>query len=125
MPKRMLRLFHNKLLLSLIAVFSTAVLIYLSLNTSSGGSPLFPHQDKWLHIISYGYITGLYFWTFDRGYRLKKALLKAAGAAFSLGVLLECLQPLPFFNRTFDPMDLLMNSLGIFLAGFVCEKIKK
>ena len=125
MPKRMLRLFHNKLLLSLIAVFSTAALIYLSLNTSSGGSPFFPHQDKWLHIISYGYITVLYFWTFERGYRLKKALSKAVGVAFSLGLLLECLQPLPFFNRTFDPMDLIMNSLGIFLAWVACEKIMK
>ena len=108
----------------LIAYSATVAAFYFSLKPPS------PKQPPWylchlrgdllLHLIFY---FGLTFSYFTALYTHKKSLLKALIYAWLLGVFLEVLQSFSFFQREFDLLDLLANSLGVLGAGVSLKKL--
>ena len=49
-------------------------------------------------------------------FKTRFSLIKAAVSVTMLGVILEFIQPLSFFNRDFDVYDLIANFIGVIFA---------
>ncbi len=108
----------------LFACLATLATFYLSLKPPSADQVPWHFYmirgDLILHFCFYLGLTLSYFAAF---YTFKKPLLKSGISAWLIGTLLELLQAIPFFQREFDPFDLLANSLGVFLAAFIIKKL--
>lgn len=125
MPRPIKNLSQARPLFLLMAVTTTLVVIYFSLTPPSVSVQPLPwwQHDKVLHTLSYFVLECTYFLSL---LKLKRPYTTTAMAAFLLGLLLEVLQSLPFFQRTFDWFDLLANGFGIGLAllglKYFCNK---
>ncbi len=109
------RLYRANTLFIFLAALATLVLIYFSLkppSTDPNPWPWWPN-DKVLHFTSYFVLCVLYILSFMK----KKEVFKwAVFGAFALGLALELLQSVPYFQRTFDLYDLAANGFGILTA---------
>jgi VanZ family protein len=107
------------------AVLATFVVVYLSLSSPAGKEPwtlFLVRGDLVLHFICYLGMTLLYFAAyFTYQYPLKKAFI----SSLLLGLLMEFLQLIPVFERFFDLLDLLANSLGAGLGVLLSYRLKK
>tara|TARA_B100000941_G_C28045845_1_gene321977 strand:- start:69 stop:437 length:369 start_codon:yes stop_codon:yes gene_type:complete len=102
-----------------IARLITIILILIAIV----GSLLPPHQmeqltfnlsDKLIHCLHY---TGLtFFWIKSAEEPSNRKLIKTALLVFFFGLVLEILQEILPIQRNMDLLDLLANSVGIFLA---------
>ena len=102
-----------------IARVITIILILIAIV----GSLLPPHQmeqltfnlsDKLIHCLHY---TGLtFFWIKSAEEPSNRKLIKTALLVFFFGLVLEILQEILPIQRNMDLLDLLANSVGIFLA---------
>jgi len=99
--------------------------VYLSLSSPAGKEPwtlFFVRGDLVLHFICYLGMTLLYFAAyFTYQYPLKKAFI----SSLLLGLLMEFLQLIPVFERFFDLLDLLANSLGAGVGVLLSYRLKK
>ena len=107
----------------IIAILATLEVIYLSLKPPDPvvayWTFFYFRQDIVLHFVCYFSLTAIYFAAFYTHFHvLKKSYL----ASLFVGFILECLQLVPYFERTFDSDDLVANlmgsSLGILIIRF-------
>lgn len=84
----------------------------------------FPFQDKGIHFTAYFILCFLLFLML-KTYNKKQALLYSFCLALIFGTILELLQPTVTSFRTFDPYDLIANTLGVFVAYMIIKKNKK
>jgi len=107
-----------------IAYGATLFVIYSSLKPPDPKSELwtffyFP-GDKILHIICYLFLTVVYYFSL---YRSSRPIFFSTLYSFLLGFILEFLQLLDIFQRQFDFLDILSNTLGITIAFLIIKKM--
>ena len=117
MQKLILNWLQAKSVFKTLAWCATLIVVYLTLKTSCDNNKewyfLFFRGDSVLHFVCYFSIAVIYcsaFFTYK--FYLKKALIYA----FFLGLILELLQLISFFQRHFDIQDLFANLLGVSLG---------
>jgi len=106
-----------------IAIAATLFVIYMSLKPPDSSSELWSFfylpGDKFLHVICYFFLTIIYYLSL---YKSKKQIFFSILISFLLGFILELLQILKIFQRQFDFLDILSNSIGIILAFLIIQK---
>ena len=106
------------------ALFATLIVVFLSLKPPSPNPQswtlLYLRGDLFLHFICYFGMTFLHFFAF---YTQNNSLSKSALISLTLGSVMEILQLITFFQRFFDPFDLLANSLGVLGSWFIIKGI--
>ncbi len=124
MLKHIHRWLQAKNFFKTFALFATLIVVFLSLKPPSPNSQswtfLYFRGDLFLHFICYFGMTFLYFFAF---YTQNNSLSKSALISLTLGFVLELLQLITFFQRFFDPFDLLANSLGVLGAWLIIKGI--
>ncbi len=117
MQKLILNWLQAKSVFKTLAWCATLIVVYLTLktprNTNKEWYFLFFRGDLVLHFVCYFSIAVIYclaFFTYK--FYLKKAFIYA----FFLGLILELLQLISFFQRHFDIQDLFANLLGVSLG---------
>jgi len=85
----------------------------------------FPHIDKLLHFLLYGFLVWLIRWAATahcRKHALKFGFLTAACGAIAYGALMEIAQSLlAGYNRSFEWLDIASNSLGALCFWFLWD----
>ena len=105
-----------------LALFTTFIIVYLSLKPSGKESSwtfLFFRQDIVLHFGCYFLLTVIYFTAL---FKYKSAIKTSFLLSFFIGCLMELLQLIPFFERTFDFDDIVANFIGS-LCGIILIQI--
>lgn len=74
----------------------------------------FKNEDKVIHFTLFFIFTYLFYAS-----RITKRKTHLYLIPISLGILIECLQFISGWGRTFEPLDILANSLGVFAAYFL------
>ena len=124
MLKHIHRWLQAKKFFKTFALFATLIVVFLSLKPPSPNPQswtfLYLRGDLFLHLICYFGMTFLYFFAF---YTQNNSLSKSALISLTLGFVLELLQLITFFQRFFDPFDLLANSLGVLGAWLIIKGI--
>ena len=102
-----------------LALFATFIVVYLSLKPPGQESNywtfLFFRQDIVLHFGCYFSLTIIYFTAL---FKYKSVIKTSFLLSFFIGCLIELLQLIPFFERTFDIADIAANFIGS-LCGIV------
>ena len=102
-----------------LALFTTFIVIYLSLKQPgqefNPWTFLFFRQDIVLHFSCYFSLTVIYFTAL---FKYKSAIKTSFLLSFFIGCLIELLQLIPFFERTFDVADIAANFIGS-LCGII------
>ena len=102
-----------------LALFTTFIVIYLSLKQPgqefNPWTFLFFRQDIVLHFSCYFSLTVIYFTAL---FKYKSAIKTSFLLSFFIGCLMELLQLIPFFERTFDVADIAANFIGS-LCGII------
>ena len=102
-----------------LALFTTFIVIYLSLKQPgqefNPWTFLFFRQDIVLHFSCYFSLTVIYFTAL---FKYKSAIKTSFSLSFFIGCLMELLQLIPFFERTFDVADIATNFTGS-LCGII------
>lgn len=75
--------------------------------------------DKIFHSITYLVLTFLWFYSFFYRFKIErmKALIYASVIAVAFGIIIEVLQEILTETRSADLLDVLANSLGVFMAA--------
>ena len=124
MLKHIHRWLQAKKFFKTFALFATLIVVFLSLKPPSPNPQswtfLYLRGDLLLHFICYFGMTFLYFFA---SYTQNNSLSKSVLISLTLGFVLELLQLITFFQRFFDPFDLLANSLGVFGAWLIIKGI--
>ena len=98
-----------------LALFATLIVVYLSLmppgQESNSWTFLFFKQDIVLHFSCYFLLTVVYFTALIKH---NSAIKTSFSFSFFIGCLMELLQLIPFFERTFDLADIAANFTGSF-----------
>ena len=98
-----------------LALFATFIVVYLSLmppgQESNSWTFLFFKQDIVLHFSCYFLLTVVYFAAL---FKHNSAIKTSFSFSFFIGCLMELLQLIPFFERTFDLTDIAANFAGSF-----------
>ena len=98
-----------------LALFATFIVVYLSLKPPGQESNywtfLFFRQDIVLHFGCYFLLTVVYFTAL---FKHNSAIKTSFSFSFFIGCLMELLQLIPFFERTFDLADIAANFTGSF-----------
>ena len=98
-----------------LALFATFIVVYLSLmppgQESNSWTFLFFKQDIVLHFSCYFLLTVVYFTALIKH---NSAIKTSFSFSFFIGCLMELLQLIPFFERTFDLADIAANFTGSF-----------
>ena len=98
-----------------LALFATFIVVYLSLKPPGQESNywtfLFFRQDIVLHFGCYFSLTIIYFTAL---FKYKSVIKTSFLLSFFIGCLIELLQLIPFFERTFDLADIAANFTGSF-----------
>ena len=106
-----------------LALFTTFIVIYLSLKQPgqefNPWTFLFFRQDIVLHFSCYFSLTVIYFTAL---FKYKSAIKTSFLLFFFIGCLMELLQLIPFFERTFDVADIAANFIGS-LCGIILIQI--
>ncbi len=102
-----------------LALFTTLIVVYLSLKPPDEESNywtfLFFRQDIVLHFGCYFSLTVIYFTAL---FKYKSVIKTSFLLSFFIGCLIELLQLIPFFERTFDIADIAANFIGS-LCGII------
>jgi VanZ family protein len=102
-----------------LALFTTFIVIYLSLKQPgqefNPWTFLFFRQDIVLHFSCYFSLTIIYFTAL---FKYKSAIKTSFLLSFFIGCLMELLQLIQFFKRTFDVADIAANFIGS-LCGII------
>ena len=102
-----------------LALFTTLIVVYLSLKPPGEESNywtfFFFRQDILLHFGCYFSLTVIYFTAL---FKYKSVIKISFLLSFFIGCLIELLQLIPFFERTFDIADIAANFIGS-LCGIV------
>ena len=113
MQNHIIRLFQRDKLFKYIALIITSVVFYLSLKPPNPDNKtwnfFFIRGDLFLHFLCYFILSIVYYIAF---YTKEKTTKKSLLLSVFIGSLLEILQIIPFFRRTFDVQDLIANCLG-------------
>tara|TARA_Y100000385_G_scaffold283936_1_gene341032 strand:- start:231 stop:626 length:396 start_codon:yes stop_codon:yes gene_type:complete len=124
MLKHIYRWLQDKNFFKIFALFATLIVVFLSLKPPSQNPQswtfLYLRGDLFLHFTCYFVMTFLYLFAF---YTQNNSLSKSALISLALGFVLELLQLITFFQRFFDPFDLLANSLGVHGAWLIIKGI--
>ena len=124
MLKHIYRWLQDKKIFKIFALFATLIVVFLSLKPPSQNPQswtfLYLRGDLFLHFTCYFVMTFLYLFAF---YTQNNSLSKSALISLALGFVLELLQLITFFQRFFDPFDLLANSLGVHGAWLIIKGI--
>ena len=124
MLKHIYRWLQDKKFFKIFALFATLIVVFLSLKPPSQNPQswtfLYLRGDLFLHFICYFVMTFLYLFAF---YTQNNSLSKSALISLALGFVLELLQLITFFQRFFDPIDFLANSLGVLSAWLIIKGI--
>ena len=106
-----------------LALFTTFIVIYLSLKQPgqefNPWTFLFFRQDIVLHFSCYFSLTVIYFTAL---FKYKSAIKTSFLLSFFIGCLMELLQLISFFERTFDLADIVANFIGS-LCGIILIQI--
>ena len=98
-----------------LALFATFIVVYLSLmppgQESNSWTFLFFKQDIVLHFSCYFLLTVVYFAAL---FKHNSAIKTSFSFSFFIGCLMELLQLISFFERTFDLADIAANFTGSF-----------
>ena len=98
-----------------LALFATFIVVYLSLmppgQESNSWTFLFFKQDIVLHFSCYFLLTVIYFAAL---FKYNSAIKTSFSFSFFIGCLMELLQLISFFERTFDLADIAANFTGSF-----------
>ena len=98
-----------------LALFATFIVVYVSLKPPGQESNywtfLFFRQDIVLHFGCYFLLTVVYFTAL---FKHNSAIKTSFSFSFFIGCLMELLQLIPFFERTFDLADIAANFTGSF-----------
>jgi hypothetical protein len=82
--------------------------------------------DKWVHAGMFGGLTFLFCWPFYKsGFSRQKRLhyfIKIALSASIWGLAIEFIQKFFITSRDFELLDWAADSVGVFLAFFLCKK---
>lgn len=75
--------------------------------------------DKIFHSITYLVLTFLWFYSFVYRFKIErmKALIYASVISVAFGIIIEVLQEILTETRSADLLDVLANSLGVFMAA--------
>ena len=106
-----------------IAIFWLSIIKAPKLYDS--GNWFWDNVDKPGHLIAYATLTGSMFWAYASTIKHQRWTIIAAlmSLAFVYSLFLEIVQHfLPY--RTFDPLDLLANAVGIILAAIIFSQFK-
>lgn len=108
-----------------IAVFWTAVILYLSFKNPSSESNLnFENADKVVHFTFYfGFVFLWFRYLVYKKCSITKNLIFLFLSAVLLGVLIEILQGLLTTNRQPDVWDAIANSLGALIGAVISKRI--
>ena len=89
--------------------------------------PLFPHADKVVHFLMFGFLAAVIWWDWSRHKLLLKAPLRylwpSAIAAMALGGAVELLQGAMHNGRGADPIDFIADASGALLLPLVVWKL--
>jgi len=110
-----------KVKIHIIAIAVTAVVLYLSLVKMPSYNAGIVHLDKLQHCFAYFILSSLWLLVFSK--KNKKYLIVLCCVLF--GILIEVLQNELTNYRTGDYLDVIANSIGVFLGLFVFNQIKK
>jgi len=114
-----------------LALFTTFIVIYLSLKQPgqefNPWTFLFFRQDIVLHFSCYFSLTVIYFTAL---FKYKSAIKTSFLLSFFIGCLMELLQLIPFFDRTFDVADIAANFIGslcgiILIQRLIADSLKE
>jgi len=113
MRKIISRLLKEDKFFKYFAWVATILVIYLSIKPPSPDSKswnfLFFRGDLILHFVCYFGLSIIYFLSFNK---LQRAAIKSLILSSSLGIILELVQLIPFFQRFFDINDIIANFIG-------------
>jgi len=103
----------------------TALITLLSLIPLSGTPAVkSPVPDKAVHLVFYFFFT--FFWyRYLRNRNLRHALLLTFLCALMYGTIIEALQYMMPFGRSFDTRDILANAAGAFLSALLSILYKR
>lgn len=128
MKKLIKNLLGPKPILFFALVYTLLILIFSLINLSRIPTPTFSQSDKFLHLGAYlGLTLVWYLYYFSRAVWKTvqiKSLLIICLLIIAFGIFIEVLQDKLTSYRTIDSLDVLANSLGVFL-GFVIIIVTK
>lgn len=99
-----------------ITIFLSAVIIFFSFFSITLPSTV-QSTDKYLHIVAYLLLS------FSTSLRKPTNYILIFVYFFFFGIVIELIQP--YFNRYFELLDILANSIGIFLAISFADFLRK
>lgn len=103
----------------LIAIIWTAIIAFLCLTESSNIPKInFQYKDKVVHFVFY--FLYVYFWFLV--YKNIKYLFAIIVTAIVFGVVIEILQYYTTLTRSFDLLDILANTIGAVMCGWIIKK---
>lgn len=113
---------------TIFAFIWTCLVIALSLVDLSDvktESIAIPHKDKIVHFIFYSVLTFLWSMAFNSSYKSKYSQqLIIVVVCILLGMIIEVLQRYAGFNRSFEWLDIITNTIGAIFGYFICMKIR-
>ncbi len=108
-----------------IAILITILIGYLSLMKVPEYTSVIARLDKLEHVLAYFVLTGVWLFTLkDTNSVFKKKSLIIIACVF-YGIILEALQMTLTSYRTGDYLDIIANSIGVFLALLIFNRISK
>ena len=101
-----------------------SIILYLSFFTAVDpeGLPMFENQDKVGHFIFYAIFTSILIKTFSVELIKNLPIVSAIIFAFFFGAVVEILQHYATEERFGSIWDLIFNTLGILIIGFIAKK---
>lgn len=113
---------------TIFAFIWTCLVIALSLVDLSdvkAESIAIPHKDKIVHFIFYSVLTFLWAMAFNSSYKSKYSQqLIIVVICVLLGMIIEVLQGYAGFNRSFEWLDIITNTIGAIFGYLICMKIR-
>lgn len=105
----------KKITISFITLAYMTLITIISLSNFDSASKFqFPHMDKLIHCLIY-FIFYLLVFNTTKVYKLKKSLIISIIFSIGFGILIEVCQPIFTLNRQFEVLDILANTVGVFL----------
>lgn len=103
------------------------VILWLSLypfEVDTHGVKLMPHADKLVHGVMHGIMAFLLAWNFQPAVFLSKKVFLLSLVAILYGTIIELCQEVMALGRSFDFLDIVANTIGVFvgLTGYFILK---
>ena len=114
--KLLFQLNKKALFFSVAYAIALAVLSLITIDLESIEEVVPTFSDKLFHFLAYTLLTYLWFNTFYFRFKMskKKAVIYASSLSFLFGIIIEVLQKIITSTRSFDTLDILANTIGVF-----------